>query len=132
MSSSCDWRESYGDLRLLFFGAAGQIIDGNFRVQCPNCSKHTLRFYYHIFNAGTLWVWCPGCRVATHLPRVSPEGWRFPDPFQDLGLGAFADVETASSEPFVKRLDELWRQRAIGVPESLQTKSGEKRKPTET
>ena len=125
MSSDVEWRESYGGLKLPFMGAAGKILDGNFHVDCPNCHKSTLRFYYHEFNkgegTGTLWAWCPNCRLVTHLPRVEPQGWRFPDPFRDIS--DFGELEGGSGEPLVARLDELWVQGKIGLPEPPGTRS---------
>ena len=127
MSSDNDWRDAYGDLRLPFFGAAGKILDGDFHVNCPNCGKHTLRFYYHKFdakkNSGTLWAWCPNCHMTVHLPRVTPQGWDFPDPFADLDLDAFAEIEE-SDEPFMKRLDRLWVQGKIGLQEPMGPERG--------
>lgn len=130
MSSDVEWRESYGGLRLPFMGAAGKILDGNFNVDCPNCHKSTLRFYYHEFNkeegTGTFWAWCPNCRLVTHLPRVEPEGWRYPDPFQDVS--DFGGLEDGSGEPLVARLDKLWVQGKIGLPEPPGTQVGESRR----
>lgn len=133
MSSDSDWRDSYGELKLPFFGAAGQILDGNFHVNCPNCSKNTLRFYYHVFDrekrTGTLWAWCSSCRIVTHLPRVSPKCYQFPDPFEKLSLDEFGEVEGDSSKPFVQRLDNLWVEGAIGVPQPLKEAPREDKKP---
>jgi hypothetical protein len=124
MSSDREWRESYGELRLPFFSAAGQIVDGNFQVDCPNCHQAALRFYYHVFNkakdTGTLWAWCPNCRMTTHLPRVQPEGWCFPDPFAALSLDEFAEFDASSGGPLVERLDKLWAQGKIGLPKPLE------------
>jgi len=135
MSSDNRWKESYGELRLPFFGAAGKIVDGDFHVTCPNCRKSTLRFYYHKFNTqkdtGTLWAWCPHCRVTTHLPRVSPKGWDFPDPFRDLSPDAFAELED-SDEPLVSKLDRLWVRGQIGIPEASRTKLLEQGRPKPT
>ncbi|MBY0320039.1 MAG: hypothetical protein K2X72_15050 [Reyranella sp.] len=118
MSSDVEWRESFGELKLPFMGAAGKILDGNFHVDCPNCHKSTLRFYYHEFNkqkgTGTLWAWCPSCRVMTHLPRVEPAGRHFPDPFRDID--DFGKLEGRNDDPLVARLDKLWDDGKIGLP----------------
>ena len=128
MSSEVEWRDSYGELKLPFMGAAGKILDGNFHVDCPNCHKSTLRFYYHEFNkqkgSGTLWAWCPNCRVTTHLPRVEPEGWRFPDPFRDID--DFGKLEIRNDAPLVGRLDKLWDEGKIGLPEPSGAQSRER------
>ncbi|HEY2616817.1 MAG TPA: hypothetical protein VGI78_05725 [Acetobacteraceae bacterium] len=133
MNTDSDWRDSYGELKLPFLGAASQILDGNFAVKCPACGKHDLRFYYHVFDVGkdtgTLWVWCPSCRITAHLPRVQPKGWRFPDPFRDISPDDFGDMEDAGEPPFMTRLDDLWNRGAIGKPERIEAKSRERRKP---
>ena len=134
MKSDPPWRDAYGQLKLPFLKATGQILDGDFHVACPNCVTHTLRFYYHVFNhaksTGTIWSWCPQCRLTAHLPRVDSEKWQFPDPYQNVSLDAFADMETASDQPFLSRLDALWDQGKIGLPTPVTAEAREQTHPS--
>lgn len=115
-----EWREAGGALQRPFYSAIGRILDGDYSVQCPGCGTPILRFYFHIFDpdaqTGTMWVWCPTCRVMSHLPRVRPTKGRFSDPYRDLDLDAFAELELAEGEPFISRLDRLWDAGVIGLP----------------
>jgi len=117
------WREACAELQIKLFGAASKILKGEPSGACPNCGLADLRYYYHIFkqdkNTGTIWVWCPNCGMTTHLPRVEAKGFRFPDPFRNLSLHEFADVETGGGKHLLDRLDDLWNASALGAPERV-------------
>ena len=53
--------------------------------------------------------------MTTHLPRVEPEGWRYPDPFRDID--DFGKLEGRNDDPLVGRLDKLWDEGKIGPPQ---------------
>jgi hypothetical protein len=132
MTTHAVWRDAFGDMKLPFLKGAGDIVDGKFDVPCPCCRTHTLRFYYHEFNhekgTGTLWAWCPQCRLTMHIPRVSPKSRSFPDPYRALAMDEFAEMEGKDNRPFVAHLDDLWRKGVIGVPQPITRSPQEHRK----
>jgi hypothetical protein len=100
-------------------GAASRTLAGERGIRCPKCNEEELRAYFHEFDPqrrrGTIWVWCPRCRVTAHLPRVTPKADLGPDPFRGLSLEQFAAVEADTNEPFMDKLDRLWNERKIGT-----------------
>jgi len=114
------WTEAGGEYQLLFMSAASRLIKVDENIECPKCKQSTIRFYFHVFNknkgTGTIWIWCPNCRTTLHLPRVKPEGLIFPDPFSNLSIEEFAEIEQDTRISFMDRLDKLWNIGKIGNP----------------
>jgi hypothetical protein len=110
------WVEAGGDLQVPCMVAAGKVLRGE-EVRCPSCDRAVLRSYFHAFDRnegrGTLWVWCPSCGLHCHLPRVVPAGLSRTDPFADLDLEAFAELEVDPGLPFLDRLDGLWDEGSL-------------------
>ncbi|HEY8202658.1 MAG TPA: hypothetical protein VII47_15060 [Actinomycetota bacterium] len=105
------WVEAGGEIQIPCMVAAGKVLRGE-QVMCPRCGAATLRYYFHAFDPregrGTLWVWCPACGTTCHLPRVVPNGLTSTDPFADLDLEAFAELELSPDEGLLDRLDRMW------------------------
>src|SRR5688572_25388511 len=101
-------------------GAASRSLRGEAPIECPKCRQAVLRAYFHVFQppegTGTIWVWCPACRTQCHLSRVKPQADMGTDPFAHLSLPEFAALEKDGSEPFLDRLEHLWRERKLGLP----------------
>jgi hypothetical protein len=98
-------------------GAGSRALTGELDAPCPRDDGGRLRFYFHAFDRaqgeGTLWVWCPVCGLTVHLPRVRPAGSELRDPFGDLSLEEFAELELDEERPLLDRLDALWETGAI-------------------
>ena len=98
-------------------GAASRALRGQLDAPCPRDDGGRLRFYFHVFDraqgTGTLWAWCPACGLTVHLPRVRPEASALRDPYADLSLREFAELELDEDRPLLDRLDELWGSGAI-------------------
>ena len=113
------WIEAGGDYQIPFMLAAQKVLKGE-PVRCPKCDGASLRFYSHIFDQqrkrGTIWVWCPSCFTKCHLPRVSLPNTVLADPFADLNLDQFAELEIDSKEPFSDRLNRMWKEGKLGPP----------------
>jgi len=111
------WAEAGGQNHFAFMGAASRILNGDNKINCPKCAKGTLRFYFHIFDkkkgTGTLWVWCHFCRTNTHLPRVILKARNIRDPFINMSLEEFAQLELSETDNFIDRLDLLWDEGKI-------------------
>ena len=77
-----------------------------------------MRHYYHVFDknrrTGSLWVWCQHCGTHCHLPRVSPSGRDYQDPFEELDIHEFAALELDEQEGFLDRLDRMWDEGQLG------------------
>jgi hypothetical protein len=120
-----NWIEAGGKHQLPFMSAASRSLKGEREIECPRCDKSHLRIYFHVFNkntgSGTIWVWCSYCRTTTHLPRVKPQGFIFPDPFAKLSLEDFAQLEQNETEGLLDRLDQLWHRGEIGYPKPTST-----------
>ncbi len=110
------WMEASDEYQVPFMLAARQVFQGT-PILCPKCNKSTLRYYFHIFNQqrfqGTLWVWCPSCFTQCHLPRVSPQNVTQVDPFADLTLDQFAELELDPKNPLINRLNQFWEEGKI-------------------
>lgn len=103
------WTHAYGEFQLPFLAAAGRALRGQLGA-CPKCQA-PLRTYFHVFQVnedkGTLWLWCGNCHLHAHLPRVQLQ-CALPDPFGDLSKAEFAQLESATDQTFLDRLETLW------------------------
>lgn len=112
------WTEAGGPYQFAFMGAASRSLRGEGSIKCPKCRQTMLRTYFHMFNlpagTGTVWVWCPACRTTCHLSRVTPHSDMGKDPFAHLSLAQFAALEQNHDEPFLDRLDRLWKEGMLG------------------
>lgn len=110
------WVEAGGDHQIPFIRAARQLLHGK-SICCPKCGKADLRFYFHTMKPelgqGTLWVWCPACRTKCHLPRITPSAVPQTDPFANLSLTKFAEVELDPRESFQDRLNRMWEEGSL-------------------
>lgn len=108
-----------GAHQLPFMAAASRATRGELGP-CPKCQQGALRCYFHVFQKekrqGTLWLWCGSCSTFTHLPRVQVNAPTPPDPFEQLSLKAFAELETSATEPFFDRLDRMWDEGQLFLP----------------
>ena len=81
--------------------------------ECPLCNDVPLRFYMHQLSqgraVGTIWVWCPRCRVWSHL-RV-PMSLKTTGPFSGKTLTEMSSVMTSK---WISELDILWETKRIG------------------
>lgn len=113
------WHAAGGEYQVLFMAATSRAARGDLG-QCPRCRHATLRCYFHAFKVaaqqGTMWCWCPECRVFAHLPRVVPTGPVPQDPFSAMTGAEFAQLEGDPSTPFLDRLDQMWDQGRLVVP----------------
>jgi len=113
MATQLKWVEASDEYQIPFMLAARKVFQGA-PVLCPRCNDATLRYYFHVFNQsrrqGTVWAWCPKCHTHCHLPRVSPQNVKQIDPFADLTLDQFAELELDPREPLLSRLNRLWEE----------------------
>lgn len=107
------WIEAGGEYQVPFMIAARTVFVEE-SVRCPKCDGASLRYYFHVFDKkngrGTAWVWCPNCFTKCHLPRISPSNVKQTDPFANLTLDDFAELELDSKERFLDRLNRLWEE----------------------
>ena len=105
------WIAAGGAYQVPFMIAAGHALKGT-NSPCPKCAAPSLRYYFHVFNIaeerGSIWVWCNTCRTHSHLPRVRAEGIHQSDPFAELDLEEFAELELDPNLGFLDRLNGLW------------------------
>ena len=125
---SQEWLQAWGPYEVPYRGAAGKALDGNLTTICPKCEQTRLRYYYHITNkkrrTGAMWVWCPVCRMVTHVSRQTLNVTIFQDPLANLSDDEFVELELSKEVPFMDRLDLLWEEGKI-VPPALANTSAE-------
>jgi hypothetical protein len=111
------WTEASDEHQIPFMLAARKVFNGE-PVRCPKCDFVAIRYYFHIMNQqqrrGTIWAWCPKCFIKCHLPRVSPRNVAQVDPFANLTLQQFAELEVDPTEPFMERMNRLWEEGKLG------------------
>src|SRR5438132_6641874 len=94
--------------QLRLMGAATAILRTKEPGICPLCDLCLVRFYCHKFhfesNRGTMWIWCPACKLWTHVSRLKLQ-YDFLDPFENISGSAFASMERSD---WINRLDQLW------------------------
>jgi hypothetical protein len=116
------WTHAYGEFQLPFLAAAGRALRGQLGA-CPKCHA-PLRAYFHVFQVneakGTMWLWCGNCYMHAHLPRVQLQCTLL-DPFGGLSRTEFAQLESATDQDFMDRLEALW-DRGLLKPAPAQPK----------
>ncbi len=105
------WVIAIGEYQLPFVRAINHVLNGDWWQVCPKCGQHTLRFYYHAWDQraerGTMWAWCPACRMWGHVLCAPPRGGSLRDPYAGTSLDEFGQLEWDKQLSFIDHLDQL-------------------------